>query len=65
MVVDVVDLYRVPFERLPPGYTKIGPREFSIYKAKLLERYLESRDTPPERAKTLLEYAEEIISPSN
>jgi hypothetical protein len=38
-----------------------GASPESLTPAQLLERYLESRDTPPERAKTLLQYAEEIL----
>ncbi|MCP4516226.1 MAG: exonuclease SbcCD subunit D, partial [Delftia sp.] len=39
-----------------------GATPESLTPAELLERYLESKNTPPERAKTLLQYAEEIFS---
>jgi exonuclease SbcD len=38
-----------------------GASPESLTPAQLLERYLESRGTPPERAETLLQYAEEIL----
>jgi exonuclease SbcD len=38
-----------------------GAAPESLTPAQLLERYLESRNTPPERAKTLLHYAETIF----
>jgi exonuclease SbcD len=39
-----------------------GASPESLTPAQLLERYLESRDTPPQRTNTLLEYAEGIFS---
>jgi exonuclease SbcD len=48
-----------------PERTRLGGASpESLTPIELLERYLESRDTSPERTKTLLEYAEEIFSPS-
>ena len=47
-----------------PERTRLGGASpESLTPAELLERYLESRDTTAERTKTLLEYAEEILSP--
>jgi exonuclease SbcD len=46
-----------------PGRVRLGGASpESLTPAQLLERYLESKNTPPERAKTLLQYAEEIFS---
>ena len=39
-----------------------GATPESLTPIQLLERYLESKNTPPERAQTLLQYAEQIFS---
>jgi exonuclease SbcD len=49
-----------------PERTRLGGASpESLTPTELLERYLESRGTSGERAKTLREYAEEIFAPSN
>lgn len=58
-----IGLYRVPFERLPPGHAKIGPREFSIYKAKLLERYqVVDQDTELDERSWMQAYSEAVAT---